>query len=406
MKPFRDYELRVVLDEQLQKLQQRIERYSNDEILLNDIDILCDNCFAEFCVEPVEIGEEAKRDVKQAKIKKRNQFYSRAWADNWPGEKEYFEVDGVIAHFYYPYVGESILFRCQASTYTMSGYPNIDLKNGHIIFCIEAELTQDAGAITSQFQGQLKEIRSGLAYANNDAKAFNDNLPANIRRMLEMQKKKVEQFYSLTKALEVPMQKTDYAVTHVPVQKRVLPITSTRPKEQGYCIADKDYNDILSVLKHAGTTYERTPKSYRQMEEEDFRNMLLASLNAMFLGTATGETFRGKGKTDICVEMENRAAFIAECKMWSGAAKILESIEQLDGYLTWRDVKTALIFFVQRKDFLRILEIAKKTLEGLSIVRQVREVDRNELLCCFTSKGHEGILISMRVMLFDLYCEK
>ena len=40
---------------------------------------------------------------------------------------------------------------------------------------------------------------------------------------------------------------------------------------------------------------------------------------AIFDGRAVGEAFRHKGKTDICVEHENRAAFVAECKMWTGA---------------------------------------------------------------------------------------
>jgi hypothetical protein len=39
--------------------------------------------------------------------------------------------------------------------------------------------------------------------------------------------------------------------------------------------------------------------------------------------------------------------FIAECKIWGGAAKFREAIDQLLSYLTWRDTKAALILFIR-----------------------------------------------------------
>ena len=57
------------------------------------------------------------------------------------------------------------------------------------------------------------------------------------------------------------------------------------------------------------------------------------------------EAFRYKGKTDICIEQDNRAAFIGECKLWSGSKGLSDALNQLLGYLTWRDSKAALIIF-------------------------------------------------------------
>ena len=92
------------------------------------------------------------------------------------------------------------------------------------------------------------------------------------------------------------------------------------------------------------------------MQEEDLRNTLLAALNSTYLGKATGETFRNNGKTDICIEADDRAAFVAECKMWTGSKAVAKAIHQLDSYLTWRDCKTALIYFVRRKDFISVVD--------------------------------------------------
>lgn len=66
-------------------------------------------------------------------------------------------------------------------------------------------------------------------------------------------------------------------------------------------------------------------------------------LNTQY-SNATGETFSNKGKTDIYIGHYNKAAYIAECK-WKGEQVLLEAIEQLLGYTTWKDCAGTLLFF-------------------------------------------------------------
>jgi len=75
------------------------------------------------------------------------------------------------------------------------------------------------------------------------------------------------------------------------------------------------------------------------------RDIVLAFLNGIYEGDAAGERFRMRGKTDICIEDNKRAAFIAECKVWRGAKEIEEAVDQLLDYHTWRDCKSALVIF-------------------------------------------------------------
>ena len=110
-------------------------------------------------------------------------------------------------------------------------------------------------------------------------------------------------------------------------------------------ITDETYGHILQFIRHQGRTFERTPSTYAVHGEEDLRNIILAQLNGHFHGDAVGEAFRRKGKTDICIEQDNRAAFVGECKLWTGAAGLTAAMDQLLGYLTWRDSKAALIMF-------------------------------------------------------------
>jgi hypothetical protein len=47
--------------------------------------------------------------------------------------------------------------------------------------------------------------------------------------------------------------------------------------------------------------------------------------------------------------------FVAECKFWSGTKAFQKTIDQVLGYLTWRDSKAAIILFVRNKEFGSVL---------------------------------------------------
>ena len=225
------------------------------------------------------------------------------------------------------------------------------------------------------------------------------------KKWLEEKRKKVEKYYSISQMLEVPVEKKEYAETHIPLKRNIVPVSKHYEALKYYGISDTDYTDILSSIKHTGSTFERTPNSYKSLHEEDLRNVLLASLNGIYKGDAMGEAFRNNGKTDICIEKDNRAAFVAECKMWTGQKQVAEAIDQLDHYLTWRDCKTALIYFVRRKDFMKTLEVAENALRSFEGMKNVTVSDKNVFNCLFLSKSNAGQQIKMQVMLFNLYCE-
>jgi hypothetical protein len=91
------------------------------------------------------------------------------------------------------------------------------------------------------------------------------------------------------------------------------------------------------------------------MNEEDLRQHFLVQLNGQYEGQATGETFNFEGKTDILIRAEGKNIFIAECKFWRGPAALTEALDQLLGYASWRDTKTALLVFNREKSFSAVL---------------------------------------------------
>lgn len=407
MKPFEKYDLADVLANQYAEIKKKIDSLSNEEIMANDIEVLIENLYQAFFMEPVEIEDEAfsKRKMKQGKVRRYVDPFYRG-----PYDSEYVDVDGVKAYFYYPYTGDKKLFSCKASVFSLGVYPQIELKDGCVEIIIEKTLVEtkqnnSVAQIFSQATSAIKEIKSGIEYANSNVNAYNADLRNHLRNELEQKKANVQSLFDIAKELEVPLEKKDYSKKQVTVNRRIIPIAHSYKKEDYYCISEDAYKDILETLKQVVSIYERTPASYKGMHEEDLRNTLLAILNVTFKGGANGEVFRKKGKTDICIEQDNRAAFVAECKMWTGPKAIGEAIKQLDSYLTWIDRKTALIFFVKNKEFLPIIEKAFTTLKTIENMKEVKEIDKNEFSCVYMSCENPGQLVKIRVMLFNMAYE-
>jgi hypothetical protein len=95
---------------------------------------------------------------------------------------------------------------------------------------------------------------------------------------------------------------------------------------------------------------ERTPSVAAKAKEEEIRDLLLVGLNAQFQRDAGGELFNGAGKTDILIRVEDRNIFIGECRVWSGPKTMDDALEQLFGYLVWRDTKAAILLSIRNKD--------------------------------------------------------
>ena len=410
MHPFEQYELRSVLHEQPTRIQARIDKFTDDEVMANDLKILVHNVCEEFRIDPLELyGEDAeRRAVRNGKIQK------------WFDPVRYFmpdcrgayrEVDGVTLTFVFPFSGTSWLFECRASHFYMAHYPEISLGQGEmsIEYQYATEDTKEEGwkeRVFKRLDDDIKMLRQGIDWVNADVAEYNLGFARNVQSWLEARRGKVEAYYNVAKMFDVSVKKNEYGSRIIsPVKRHIYPIAHQHAsQERTYCIEAANYEEILAILRHAGATMERTPNSYRSMGEEDLRNVLLASLNSSFKGIATGEAFRNNGKTDICIEAENRAAFVAECKMWTGEKEVAAAVAQLDSYLTWRDCKTALIYFVRRKDFLAVAKKMGDVLHGQDNISQVSMLGTNEYKCFLASLSCPGQRKEVRVFMFNLYC--
>ena len=98
------------------------------------------------------------------------------------------------------------------------------------------------------------------------------------------------------------------------------------------------------------------------------------------------ETFYD-GKTDILIREGDRNVFIAECKIWKGEAELLKAIDQILGYLHWRDTKAALLVFNRNKAFSDILAKVPSAIQHHANCKKlIRQVGETEWRFLFSSK--------------------
>jgi len=123
------------------------------------------------------------------------------------------------------------------------------------------------------------------------------------------------------------------------------------------------YEAILKIIANMVLVMERSPKAFQNMQEEDLRQHFLVQLNGHFEGAATSETFNYEGKTDILIRTDGKNIFIAECMFWKGEKYLLDKIDQILGYASWRDTKTAILVFNRNVNFSKVIEGIPETVK-------------------------------------------
>jgi hypothetical protein len=126
-------------------------------------------------------------------------------------------------------------------------------------------------------------------------------------------------------------------------------------------LEDALYQEILQVIHDTGKTFERLPSTYAGKGEETLRDHFILVLEPRFESSTTGETFNKSGKTDILIRHEKSNVFVGECKFWRGQKQHQETIDQLLSYLTWRDSKSAIIYFMDTKEVISPLRAIEAT---------------------------------------------
>jgi len=318
-------------------------------------------------------------------------------------------IKGTKIEITIPFDGDAEVFNIQPSSFTyILTAPITEVRGQLLILRIQGrDLSQES--VQDKIQSTISSINSNLNNLRKDVSGWNSRINNHARQQIENRKKKLLADRNLVASLGFPLKVrggSSMTYTTPNVRRKInptLPEASTEPFRPEPTLEMKEYENILKILRNMVIVIERSPNAFINMKEEDLRQHFLVQLNAQYEGTATGETFNYEGKTDILIRFEGKNLFIAECKFWKGEKALLDTIDQLLGYTSWRDTKTAILVFNRNKNLSSVLGKIYETVKSHSCYkRETSTGQETEFRYIFHIPQDKNREIHLTIMVFDV----
>ena len=361
---FSDLDLRVVIENQRERIAGEVEGLEANRLLNTAEEDLIRYFVDKYTLEPPTLlRDQMTADERETKVDARH--HGHRWIRD---TSRPFYIPGQQIDIEVPFTGESDLLKARASTFTMS--PPRGRIAGQVLvlsFEIPHDVNQD---IRPELDRELNEIEKHLVWVRHDVSGYNSNIHAVAETAIRKRKERLLSNQGRVAALGIPLKVRPNALqTYAApsIRKKLapaLPPASSAPYVAEPAMSDEHYEHVLTVVQNMTQVMERSPSEFANMGEEALRQHYLVQLNGHFEGQATGETFNASGKTDILLRVDGKNVFIAECKFWKGQKVYGATIDQLLGYSSWRDTKTAILVFNRNRDTSKVLGEIKAATEA------------------------------------------
>jgi hypothetical protein len=374
--PLSDY-----IAQQMQGMKREIDTIDGNNLLSFVPATLAKGIAQRYTLAPIVIADAAKRaDVRETRVDAR-MFANRVVFD----ESRPVCVDGTKVTLSLPFTGTVDLLSLQPGTWDGS-HPQGAVAGNELIF-ERAWLDTPAGPEVEAWVSQtIGDLRKHTGWQEQQIRSHNESLETAAIQAINSRRSSLLAKRNLQASLPFNMtMRPDAPLTFAPegIRRKTawsLPQEIGRkPFEPEASLSPDQFEDILRTLRAIGHSMERTSGTFTKLEEEEIRSVFLAALNAQFEGGATGETFNAVGKTDILIRYQDRNLFIGECKVWQGPVGLSEAIDQVLGYLCWRDSHAAILLFVRNKDMSAVVEKIPSTIAAHgNHIRLVKRVSDTE----------------------------
>jgi len=303
-----------------------------------------------------------------------------------------------------PNVNMKDLLKMRGDSWTSVSY-EWEYRDG----CIFIESSPAPEAVKRAIENAKKNLES----INAAIKIGNSQLPGLIRQQVEERREAVgartQTFIDLASAIGAELKLTGEAerrLSQVPQIKQSI-AELRKPQGKSKQIPKLDpatFNTILEIIDSQSVSFERTPKTVAKLEEDDIRNLILSTLNGTLNLGALGEAFSNHGKTDIYMVVPEGGIFIAECKIWHGPHIINEAIDQILGYLTWRDAYGVVLIFSRNKGFSGVLEAVPTAIKELASRRgEIISADEHHWIARHSLPSDEQQTVEIHYLAFNIY---
>jgi hypothetical protein len=397
------------LDSRLRGIKGFVYRIPEDQFLSTSTDTLIEHVEGELRLLPLELHEDRMRmDQSDVEIDVTDRF------DYNPTRRERnVRTGGYRLTFLIPFSGTRDLWGLKPNVWS-SAYPKGEVDPSASVVSISIVNTRNAEPerFKQDFDRELALIRTMVSGQRAQIDEFHRNIPDKVQEAAAQRRADIEHLRGLLSSFDIPLVKKDGMPDFRPIQmtrrqQRPLPKPPAGGYKREYGITVDVYDELLGIIRHTGASFEGAPQTYLPLGEEGLRDNMLSHINVTFKGKATGETFRRVGKTDIRLEEESRAAFVAECKLWGGEQVLLRALAQLLSYLTWRDCKAALILFNKAvAGFAGVQQTIPTALQSHPLYLRAHAVPfPGEWRFDFKSSQDEGREVTVHVFAFNLYVE-
>lgn len=407
---FCKYDLGAAIRGQKDRAQEKVDAISQDQFLSSDDAALVEHVYSELQILPVELYDDQKEmDSAETKVDVSHDSMRAIRSRSGPCY-----VPGLKITVSIPYSGDPELWRCQPSSFTSAPpigairQPNSE-GIGYLDIVFERPSDAlDQARLKADLDREINEIKKYLGWINRDVEQGNQALRGHIKQHIDNRRKRLEKHLIVAESFNIPLKRRPGApdMQKLPIRRKLVrplpPAPKSRPEP---VIADEEFEHIINIIRHEGLSWETTPRTFAKHDEEELRDIILGHLNTHYQGGATGETFRKSGKTDIRIEDQNRAAFVGECKVWRGPKELMNALDQLLGYLTWRDCKAALVIFNKNvAGFSDIRDKVPATLQSHgNFIRALDPKQAGEWRFFFSSADDPGLKVTVHIFLFNLF---
>jgi len=418
---FTKQSLHDYLHSQLEKAARNVEEIAENDFLRLSEDEIIDNLVSRYAIEKIELNTE-HHEITTKDIEVDTADYPADYVSR-PGRS--ILVPGLEVTLHIPFEGNEILFHMMGST-IVTNPPCADIQTkehgrGEVLIRREGPAQKEADYYQNDLLAEERKIADCIRNQAPQIDKYNGiDLPQVIGNAIRARSGRIDHKQKVINDFKIPLRQKRGSPS-LPIKlKRKIPKRipkhvskiktmsgKERQKPEPY-ISSNEYNEILSLIRHQCRTFEGAPASFSKLSEESLRDVILSALNAIYEGDATGESFRRSGKTDIRIEAGDRAAFVAECKIWRGKKEFQAAVDQLMGYLTWRDSKTALIALNKKtRKFSDVLkEIPSICREKSQFIRITNTEFEGEWDVVFHHADDPNRTFNCRLMLFNIYFER
>lgn len=397
------------------ELKLKIASESDDYIIATLTDDLVKFYYSRNILNPIEFDPDKEESIDHKKYIKTIPAHERERGYQYQGDLR-IECEKIVVAI--PIIinnGIDTIFDLRTQSISISGGPQFSIERNRIV--LEVEIKGYGINLTDeQISDYISKNRSGVESLvngkNAEIRQENEKLKSNLTQFITERKQKLDsdrnRLQNLVKLVKIPLARKDSEIVKkIQIEEKPF-IKKIKPKanSEDYQLDRDKVIDIIKLISSQCFQFEKTPATYDKLDEPNLRDLLLSNLNSIFEGKATGETFNNKGKTDIYLNIDKGNILVAECKFYGGEKLYHKTIEQLIGYLTWRQNYGIMITFCKQKNFSKVLEGVQSIITSHSSYDSTfKAIDKSHYISKHTLPTDEYKYVEIHHLYYNLFRE-